>query len=315
MDDVWFMPDAARLRQAPSPKAGSLQTPDSGRAIQRVCSQFVLLCRRLNLFTHAVVAIDGSKFKAVNSRDRNFTPTKIDRRVAQIEQSIQRYLEEMETAARTQPAEAPAKAKRLDRKIQRLREQMKHLAALKEQLQSQDDQQLSTTDADARSMTSDGRATGVVGYNVQAAVDAKHHLVVAHEVTNNVSDRGQLANMAVQAKDAMGKPTLQAIADRGYFSGPQIKACEEAGVAAYVPKPMTSNSKAEGRYSKSDFIYVARDDQCNARLASGCAGARQLTKRDCASTHTGPTPAAAARSRRNAQRARSAACAAGSTRT
>jgi hypothetical protein len=137
---------------------------------------------------------------------------------------------------------------------------------LKEQLQSQDDQQLSTTDADSRSMTSDGRATGVVGYNVQAAVDAKHHLVVAHEVTNNGSDRGQLTHMAVQAKDAMGKPTLQAIADRGYFSGPQIKACEEAGVSAYVPKPMTSNSKAEGRYSKADFIYVARDDeyQCPA---------------------------------------------------
>ena len=239
---------------------------DSGPAIRRVCSQFVLLCRRLNLFTQAVVAIDGSKFKAVNSRDRNFTPTKIDRRIEQIEQSIHRYLQEMETADRTQPAEAPAKAKRLDRKIERLREQMKQLGALKEQLQSQHDQQLSTTDADSRSMTSDGRATGVVGYNVQAAVDAKHHLVVAHEVTNNGSDRGQLANMAMQAKGAMGKSTLQAIADRGYFSGPQIKACEEAGVSAYVPKPMTSNSKAEGRYSKADFVYVASDDeyQCPA---------------------------------------------------
>ena len=115
-------------------------------------------------------------------------------------------------------------------------------------------------------MTSDGRATGVVGYNVQAAVDTKHHLVVAHEVTNNGNDRGQLANMAQQAKDAMGKATLQAIADRGYFSGPQIKACEEAGITAYVPKPMTSNSKAEGRFSKADFIYIARDDeyQCPA---------------------------------------------------
>ena len=238
----------------------------SGPAIRRVCSQFVLLCRRLNLFTQAVVAIDGSKFKAVNSRDRNFTPTKIDRRVEQIEQSIQRYLEEMETADRTQPTEAGVKAKHLGRKIERLREQMKHLGALKEQLQSQDDQQLSTTDADSRSMTSEGRATGVVGYNVQAAVDPKHHLVVAHEVTNIGNDRGQLTYMALQAKDAMGNPKLQAIADRGYFSGPQIKVCEEAGVAAYVPKPMTSNSKAEGRYSKADFIYVARDDeyQCPA---------------------------------------------------
>jgi hypothetical protein len=115
-------------------------------------------------------------------------------------------------------------------------------------------------------MTSDGRATGVVGYNVQAAVDTKHHLVVAHEVTNNGSDRGQLANMAQQAREAMGKTKLQAIADRGYFSGPQIKACEETGITAFVPKPMTSNSKAEGRFSKADFIYIRNDDeyQCPA---------------------------------------------------
>lgn len=239
---------------------------NSGPAIRKVCSQFVVLCRQLNLFSQAVVAIDGSKFKAVNSRDRNFTPTKIDKRVEQIEQSIQRYLEAMETADRTQPTEAQAKTKRLGEKIERLRERVRQLGQMKEKLQAQDDSQLSTTDPDSRSMTSDGRATGVVGYNVQAAVDTKHHLVVAHEVTNNGSDRGQLANMAQQARDAMGKLKLQAIADRGYFSGPQIKACEETGITAYVPKPMTSNSKAEGRFSKADFIYIRRDDeyQCPA---------------------------------------------------
>jgi hypothetical protein len=115
-------------------------------------------------------------------------------------------------------------------------------------------------------MTSDGRATGVVGYNVQAAVDTKHHLIVAHEVTNVGNDRGQLANMAHQARSAMGKRKLEAIADRGYFSGPQIKACEEAGITSYVPKPMTSNSAAAGRFSKADFIYIPRDDeyQCPA---------------------------------------------------
>jgi transposase len=239
---------------------------DSGPAIRKVCSQFIVLCRQLNLFTQAVVAIDGSKFKAVNSRDCNFTPTKIDRRVEQIEQSIQRYLEAIDTADRTQPMEAQAKSKRLGEKIQRLRERVRQLGQMKEKLQAQDDPQLSTTDPDSRSMTSDGRATGVVGYNVQAAVDTKHHLVVAHEVTNNGSDRGQLATMALQAREAMGKTKLQAIADRGYFSGPQIKACEEIGITAYVPKPMTSNSKAEGRFSKADFIYIREDDeyQCPA---------------------------------------------------
>jgi transposase len=173
---------------------------DSGPAIRKVCSRFVVLCRQLNLFTQAVVAIDGSKFKAVNSRDCNFTPGKIDRRIEQIEQSIQRYLEAVETADRTQPVEAQAKSKRLGEKIERLRERIRQLGQMKEQLQAQDDPQLSTTDPDSRSMTSDGRATGVVGYNVQAAVDTKHHLVVAHEVTNNGSDRGQLANMAQQAR-------------------------------------------------------------------------------------------------------------------
>lgn len=239
---------------------------EDGPAIRKVCRQFVVLCRDLKLFTQAVVAIDGSKFKAVNSRDRNFTPTKIDRRIEQIEESVQRYLEALETADRTQPVEAEATAKRLTQKIDRLRQRVRELGELKEQLQTREDPQVSITDPDARSMTSDGRATGVVGYNVQAAVDAKHHLIVAHEVTNVGNDRGQLVNMADQARTAMGKSKLEAIADRGYFSGPQIKACEEAGITSYVPKPMTSNSKAAGRFSKADFIYIQRDDeyQCPA---------------------------------------------------
>lgn len=239
---------------------------DSGAAIRKVCRQFIVLCRELKLFTQAVVAIDGSKFKAVNSRDRNFTPAKIDRRVEQIEQSVQRYLEALETADRTHPPELQARTKRLTEKIDRLRQRVRQLGELKEQLQAREDPQVSTTDPDSRSMTSDGRATGVVGYNVQAAVDTRHHLIVAHEVINEGSDRGQLANMADQARAAMGKTKLQAIADRGYFSGPQIKTCEDGGITAYVPKPMTSNSKAAGRFSKADFIYIRRDDeyQCPA---------------------------------------------------
>jgi hypothetical protein len=143
---------------------------------------------------------------------------------------------------------------------------MRELTALKAELQTREDPQVSTTDPDARSMTSNGRATGTVGYNVQAAVDTKHHLIVAHEVTNVGSDRSQLANMADQARVAMGKAKLAAIADIGYFSGPEVKVCEDTGITAYVPKPMTSNSKAAGRFSKADFIYIRRDDeyQCPA---------------------------------------------------
>jgi transposase len=239
---------------------------DNGRGIRNVCRQFVVMCRQLKLFSQAIVAIDSSKFKAVNSRDRNFTPGKIDKRMQQIEESIDRYLDAVETADRTQPAEVEAKTERLKEKIGKLRQQMRQLRDRKERLREQPDEQLSLTDPDARSMTSDGKATGIVGYNVQAAVDAKHHLIVTHEVTNVGSDRAQLSKMALQAGDAMGRKELEAIADRGYFKGPEILACEQSGIATYVPKPMTSGSKAEGRFGKADFIYIARNDeyQCPA---------------------------------------------------
>ena len=165
---------------------------DNGVGIRNVCRRFVSLCRELKLFSQAIVAVDSSKFKAVNSRDRNFTPGKIDGRQRQIEESIHRYLEALETADRTQPAEVEAKTERLQEKIQTLREQMRRLDRIKEQLKHQPEPQLSLTDPDARSMISQAKGTGVVGYNVQTAVDAKHHLIVAHEVTNVGSDRAQL---------------------------------------------------------------------------------------------------------------------------
>jgi transposase len=234
---------------------------DNGTGIRNVCRRFVQLCQELKLFSQAIVAIDSSKFKAVNSRDRNFTPGKVDKRQQQIEQSIERYLAALETADRTQPAEVEAKTERLREKIETLREQMRRMDAMREELKRQPDEQLSQTDPDARSMISQAKGTGVVGYNVQAAVDAKHHLIVAHAVTNIGNDRAQLTKMAIAAREAMDKRRLQALADRGYFSGPEIKACAEAGITPLVPKPMTSGAKAEGRFNKADFIYIAKDDQ------------------------------------------------------
>jgi len=232
----------------------------NGVGIRNVCKRFVGLCRELKLFTQAIVAIDGSKFKAVNSRDRNFTPGKIEARQRQIEQSIQRYLDALETADRTQPVEVEAKTERLTEKIKTLRAQMRQLDQTQQELKQVPDGQRSTTDPDARSMNSQAKGTGLVGYNVQAAVDAKHHLIVAHEVTNIGNDRAQLTKMALAARAAMGKRKLQAYADRGYFSGTELKACEDAGIATYVPKPMTSGAKAEGRFDKSDFVYVTEHD-------------------------------------------------------
>jgi transposase len=237
---------------------------DNGKAICAVCKQFVVLCQQFGLFSEALVAIDGSKFKAVNNRDRNFTSAKLQRRMEEIESSIKRYLAALDTADRQEPAVAHVRSGRLQDKIAALKEQMKALKEIEVQLNQTPDKQISLTDPDARSMKT--RGTGIVGYNVQTAVDAKHHLIVAHEVTNVGIDRDQLSSMAKQARAAMGVEEITAIADRGYFKGEEILACREAGITAIVPKTMTSGAKAEGRFDKADFIYDAATNefQCPA---------------------------------------------------
>jgi transposase len=233
----------------------------NGDGIRNVCRRFVMICRDMKLFARVAVAIDGSKFKAVNSRDQNFTPNKIARRQEQIERSIQRYLDALDTADRTQPAEVEAKTERLREKIDTLREQMRELDHAAKLLNDLPEKQISLTDPDSRSMISQAKGTGVVGYNVQVAVDTRHHLIVSHEVTNVGNDRAQLSPMAKAARDAMGRKKLTALADRGYFSAPEIKACDDAGIVVLVPKSQTSGAKADGRFDRADFIYIATDDQ------------------------------------------------------
>lgn len=240
---------------------------DSGKGIRNVCRRFIVMCRELKLLSQAVVAIDGSKFKAVNSRERNYTEGKIARREREIETNIQRYLDALDTNDRTGPSDWLEKTARLSVKVHELRQKMKAMRAMREQVRAAPDGQVSLTDPDARAMTTHSNTgMAMVGYNVQTAVDTKHHLVVAYEVTNTGSDRAQLSKMADAAREAMGANRLKVIADRGYFSSTQIKACSDAGIDAYVPKPATSNAKAEGRFDKADFVYIARDDeyQCPA---------------------------------------------------
>jgi len=197
----------------------------------------------------------------VNNRDRNFTRAKMERRVAQIEESVARYLQQLDSADRQEPSEAlRSKTSRLKEKIEILKEQMQHLARLRVQMLATPDQQISLTDPDARSMATSGRGSGVVGYNVQIAVDTEHHLIITHEVTNIGSDRSQLSTVAKEAKAMLEVENLDAVADRGYFSSEEILACEKAGITVTLPKPMTSNSKAEGRFGKQDFRYVAGED-------------------------------------------------------
>ncbi len=247
-------------RLAPDFKTIADFRKDNGPAIRAACRQFVGLCRRLELFTHAVAAIDGSKFKAVNTRDRNFTRNSIKRRMEQVEASIERYMAALETADRQEGELAEAKSARLKDKIASLREQMKAFKALEVQVYAAPDQQISLTDPDARAMATNGKGTGMVGYNVQTAVDTKHHLIVAHEVTNIGHDRSQLSNMAALAKDAMGVENLEVLADRGYFDGEEILACEPLGVTPILPKPLTSGAKADSRFEKQDFVYIPDDD-------------------------------------------------------
>jgi hypothetical protein len=234
---------------------------DNGGAIRRVCRQFIELSREVGLFTEALVAIDGSKFKAVNNRDKNFTPHKLKARVRQLEESIARYLAELDRADR-EPASVPAsRVSQLKEKIAAVKAHVRKLGKIETQLLQTPDQRVSLTDPDARSMATSGRGTGIVGYNVQAAIDTQHHMIVAHEVTNVGHDRTQLTAMAKLAREATGQTKMTVLADRGYFKGEEILQCAQEGITTLVPKPLTSNSKADGRFDKRDFVYLPKRNE------------------------------------------------------
>jgi transposase len=248
-------------RLAPDHKTIADFRKDNGLAIRKVCARFVELCRKMGLLTTASVAIDGSKFKAVNIRDKNFTRAKVERRRAQLEESVARYLSQLDTADRQEPSQALAlKTERLKEKLVKLRSEMQRLAEIEKQMIVSPDQQISLTDPDSRSMATSGRGSGVVGYNVQVAVDTEHHSIVTHEVTNVGSDRSQLANVAQEAKAVLQVDTLDAVADRGYFHGEEILACDQAGIVVTLPKLLTSGAKSVGRFGKQDFAYLPEDD-------------------------------------------------------
>jgi transposase len=248
-------------RLAPDFKTVADFRRDNGTAIRRVCREFVELSRQIGLFGEAVVAVDGSKFKAVNNRDKNFTPHKLRARMQQLEESIARYLNDLDRADREPASVSAARVSQLKEKIAPVKEQVRKLRRIEQQLQETPDQQISLTDPDARSMATSGRGTGIVGYNVQAAVDTEHHMIVAHEVTNVGHDRAQLTAMSKLVREAIGEEKLTVLADRGYFDGEEILQCAEEGITTLVPKPITSNSRADGRFDKRDFIYIAKRDE------------------------------------------------------
>ena len=242
----------------------------NGKAIRKVCAEFVRLCRKLDLFSQALVAIDGSKFKACNNRDKNFTPAKLKRRVEEIEKSIARYFSRLDRMD-NEEATAEIQSGKLKDKIASLTQEVERLKAMEPEVESAPDKQLSMTDPDARSMRS--RGTGIVGYNVQTAVDAEHHLIVTHEVTQQNNDRDFLTSMALEAQEVMGVEELEAVADRGYYKSQEIKASEDVGLIVYVPKSHTSNNKAHGLFDRSKFRYQPETDEYQ------CPAGERLPKR------------------------------------
>ncbi len=234
---------------------------DNGRGIRKTCVQFVALCRQFGLLADASVAIDGTKFKAVNTRDKNFTKGKLKRRMAQIEDSVARYLGQLDSADRQEASLArTTKIEHLNDKIAKLKVEMERLAEVEKEMLSRPEQQISETDPDARSMATSGRGSGMVGYNVQTAVDTEHHLIVAHEVMNVGTDKSLLSHMAKRTKAALETDALDVVADRGYYKSDEILNCHEAGIAVTLPKPQTSNNKAKGLFVKPDFVYLADED-------------------------------------------------------
>jgi hypothetical protein len=234
---------------------------DNLAAIKGVCREFTLLCRKLKLFGGELVAVDGSKFKAVNNRRRNFNEARLTKAIKAIEEKIDGYLDELDQADADEPGpdEPGPNATELREKIRTLQQRKAKYQALQEGLKESGAKQVSLTDKDARSMVMHHGSTEV-GYNVQTAVDEKHQLIVEHEVTNDPTDHAHLAEMALRAKAMLEVEKLEVVADMGYYDGAEVKQCAEAGVTTYVPKPITSVNKKRGLFTKQDFSYEEEQD-------------------------------------------------------
>jgi transposase len=234
---------------------------DNLAALKGVCREFTLLCRKLKLFGGELVAIDGSKFKAVNNRRRNFNEARLTKAIKALEEKIDGYLAGLDEAdaADTDPDEPGPSAAELQKKIAELKKRKAKYQALKQGLKVSGAKQVSLTDPDARSMVMHHHSTEV-GYNVQTVVDEQHQLIVEHEVTNDPTDHAHLAEMALRAKETLGVKQLEVVADMGYYDGAEVKQCAAAKITTYIPKPLTSVNQKRGLFTKQDFVYDEAKD-------------------------------------------------------
>jgi transposase len=243
-------------RLAPDFKTVADFRKNNGKGIKNTCRAFIGLCRQMNMFTDVMVAIDGSKFKAVNSKENNYTPKKLKFHIARVEKHIDKYLKQLEDSDKED--EKVIDATPVKEKIAWLEKRLSELKVLEVQVNDHPEKQLSTIDPDSRLMKTRGMTRSVC-YNAQSAVDTKHHLIVAHEVTNK-PDIGQLCPVAKEVQIALGKKDVTVIADKGYYSGPDIKDTQDAGMVVLVPKGDTSASEKKGIFNRSLFKYDANKD-------------------------------------------------------
>ncbi|MFT6165163.1 MAG: transposase [Zhongshania aliphaticivorans] len=247
---------------------------DNGKGIKNVCRKFVDLCRQINMFDDSAFAIDGSKFKAVNNKAKNYTPSKVQFHIDHIESSIQDYLSQMSANDNDEKdTSSSVSASKLAWYKQRLLE----LKALEKEVNEHPDKQVSQTDPDARLMKTHHMERQVC-YNVQSAVDTKHHLIVAHDIVMT-TDRGQLAVVAKQVQQALDKKNITVIADKGYFSRTDIKATQDLGVMASIPQSDTSGSKKKGIFNKSFFKYDKHKDVYICPAGENLTHRRNVTDR------------------------------------
>ncbi len=244
---------------------------DHPAALKGVGREFILLCRRLDLFGGELLAIDGSKFRAVNARDRSYTPARLATLQRDIDRTIAHYLRELERQDEAEAGTEGPSADAVREKIAALQQRRAQYATLQQELAASGETARSLTDPDSRPMLSGGRIE--VCYNVQTAVDAKHKLIVAEAVTNAAGDRDQLSPLATAAQEVLGGATPVVVADQGYYHGAEIKACLDAGLTPLVPRPLTSANAALGLYTKEDFRYDPATD------AYRCPAGARLTYR------------------------------------
>lgn len=234
---------------------------DNRRPIRQVCREFTLLCRQLDLFGGDLVAIDGSKFKAVNSPARNFTERKLKKQIKSLDRKIEEYLDELDQADEEDPGGSPGpSAEELQQKIEAMKERRAKLQQVEQEMNETGESQISLTDPDARSMPVSGGRRTAVAYNVQVSVDAKHRLILDHEVTNSPTDQGLLSSLATRAKELLDTDHFDLLADMGYYDGQEVRDCLQAGITPYIPKPDTSANSKLGLFAKKDFRYDPDQD-------------------------------------------------------